>query len=58
MSEWDEVVFDDLPEMELFWLKPGRQYPAYRKMDDGSIQNTKTREHSTLGAKIKVFVRS
>ena len=56
VNEWDEVVFSDLPELELFWLSPGKQ-PAYRKLEDGSIINTKTREESTFTGK-KVFVRS
>tara|TARA_Y100001963_G_C6736176_1_gene426538 strand:- start:459 stop:692 length:234 start_codon:yes stop_codon:yes gene_type:complete len=60
MHEWDEVVFEDLGEMEIFWLKPGASYNnhAYRKLDmSGNVQNTKTREESSLNSKLKVYVR-
>ena len=56
VNEWDEVVFTDLPELELFWLSPA-QAPAYRKLTNGKIQNTITREESDFSG-TKVFVRS
>ena len=56
MNGWDEVVFTDLPELELFWLSPA-QAPAYRKLTNGKIQNTITREESDFSGR-NVFVRS
>ena len=56
MNEWDEVVFSDLPHNELFWLNPA-QKPAYRKLENDTVQNTITREESDFSG-TKVFVRS
>ena len=61
MHEWDEVVFGDLNEMELFWLNPGMHLsnPPHRKLDmEGNVMNTKTQQTSTIPSKTKVYVRT
>ena len=61
MTDWEEIVFDDLGEMELFWMKSGSSWGnhAYRKLDDaGNIMDTKTREETTISRKAKVYVRT
>ena len=61
VNDWDEVVFNDLSEMELFWFTSELSYDnhAYRKLNmDGNVINTKTREETTISPKTKVFVRS
>ena len=60
MNDWDEFVFSDLGEMEIFWLQPGVSFTnhAYRKLDmDGNVMNTKTRQESKLDRNTKVYVR-
>ena len=58
MHEYDEVVFEDLSEQEIFWKSPGKG-TAYRKLDMvGNVQDTQTREESVLKPKTKVYVRN
>ena len=59
--EFDSMLFEDIEKGDLFWTsdqRAGQSNPAYRKLDDYTALNTRTRQTSNFNRRIQIFQKT